>query len=436
MAFTSLLVCANAEAVQVLTRILKDMGIEVRELRLSAAATLRLSEQHYDVLVVDCQDEAAAIALITHARETVANRSLVAIALMDAKTNEAAITASGASFVLHKPISAERTASSIQAARSLIRYERRQGRRIPVDAETSMAYAAAENIPAKLLDIGEEGIAVQSSSRLPAHGKVYVQFVLPGQTSTVRLSGEVLRQDASGRAGIRFVSVPQASRRMLNDWMQANPSAQLEGTLTRQPDSPQTIRPAETNLSAGLGLMSSATAERRGRSRFSCSIGAEVYLSGSNVPNRCTLSDVSTGGCYVETREPFPADTELEIVVRVQDSKLRNSRQGTKYASRLRYRCAVHPGNRGSKATSSATACLSSRGSKDFRLIQTRAGFSSNTALRKYSSDIFSPALEIDLRFPAQQTLRLRNIRTALLGIILGQRLVANAALRSRHRQH
>lgn len=323
MAFTSLLVCADAEAVQVLTRILQDMEIAVENCGDAPAAVLRLSEQRFDVLVVDCADEAAVIGLITHARGTIANRSLVAIALVDAKTNEPAVTASGASFVLYKPISAERAASSIQAARSLIRYERRQGRRIPVDADTSMAYAASENVIAKLLDISEEGIAVQSQSRLPSHGKVYFQFVLPGQTSPVRLSGEVLRQDASGRAGIRFVDVPKTSRRMLNEWIQANPSQQPEVTLYREPDTDQKIRPPQVNLSAGLGLLSGASAERRDRSRHSCSIGAEVYKLGSSVPNRCTLSDLSKGGCYVETREPFPAGTELEIVVRVQESKLR-----------------------------------------------------------------------------------------------------------------
>jgi CheY-like chemotaxis protein len=323
MAFTALLVCADAEVVHVLGRILKDMDIGVENCGDSAAAAVRLSEQPFNVLVIDCKDESAAISLITRARASVDKRSVVVIGLLDAKNDESKVTASGASFVLYKPISAERSASSIEAARSLIRYERRQGRRVPVDANTSMGYAATENVTARLVDISQEGIAVQSQSRLPLHGKVYFQFVLPGQTSTVRLSGEVVRQDASGRAGIRFVDVPKTSRRTLNEWMQANPSGQPELTLSFASASQQAIRPLQENLSAGLGLMSSSTAERRGPSRHSCTIGAEVYRSGSSVPNRCTLSDISTGGCYVETREPFPAGTELDIVVRVQETKLR-----------------------------------------------------------------------------------------------------------------
>jgi CheY-like chemotaxis protein len=322
MAFTALVVCADAEAVHGLSRILKDMDIGVENCGDPPAAAVRLSEQRFDVLVVDCKDEAAATRLISRARTTIDNRAVVVIALLDAKNNESKVTASGASFVLYKPISAERSASSLQAARSLIRYERRQSQRLPVDVETSMAYAAIENVTARLVDISEEGVALQSHSKLPLHGKVYFQFVLPGQTSSIRLSGEVLRQDALGRTGIRFVDVPKTSRRSLTEWMQANPSRQPEVTVSFAAASQQAVHPLQENLAAGLGLMSSSTAERRGPSRQSCTIGAEVYRMGSGVPNRCTLSDISTGGCYVETREPFPAGTELEIVVRAQETKL------------------------------------------------------------------------------------------------------------------
>jgi hypothetical protein len=41
------------------------------------------------------------------------------------------------------------------------------------------------------------------------------------------------------------------------------------------------------------------------------------------VPNRCSLTDISSGGCYIETTSPFPSGTRVEIVVRAQDMKLR-----------------------------------------------------------------------------------------------------------------
>jgi hypothetical protein len=53
-----------------------------------------------------------------------------------------------------------------------------------------------------------------------------------------------------------------------------------------------------------------------------------------NVPNRCILSDVSEGGCYVEMPTPLSAQTGVEIVVRTTEMKLKIRGQVQ----------AVHPG--------------------------------------------------------------------------------------------
>ena len=44
---------------------------------------------------------------------------------------------------------------------------------------------------------------------------------------------------------------------------------------------------------------------------------------GIPVPNRCSLTDISAGGCYVEMPTPFPSGTQVEIVVRTRDMKIR-----------------------------------------------------------------------------------------------------------------
>jgi hypothetical protein len=62
---------------------------------------------------------------------------------------------------------------------------------------------------------------------------------------------------------------------------------------------------------------------RRGEHRFACKLGAEVYRLGTKVPNRCILSDISEGGCYVEMPTPFSGRSGVEILVRTADIKLR-----------------------------------------------------------------------------------------------------------------
>jgi DNA-binding response OmpR family regulator len=115
MALTSLLVCADAQAVQVLTRILREMGSEVEHWGDPAEAAARLSMQQFDALLVDCTDEQAAMGLIAHARKTENNNKTVAILLVDGQNNVRDVFSQGANFVLYKPISAERVNSSLKA---------------------------------------------------------------------------------------------------------------------------------------------------------------------------------------------------------------------------------------------------------------------------------------------------------------------------------
>jgi len=62
---------------------------------------------------------------------------------------------------------------------------------------------------------------------------------------------------------------------------------------------------------------------RRSQARYSCRLGAEVYRTGSNVPNHCCLTDLSAGGCYLEVSLPFPSGSSVEILVRTYEMKLR-----------------------------------------------------------------------------------------------------------------
>jgi CheY-like chemotaxis protein len=322
MALTSLLVCSDAQAVQVLSRILQDLGIGVESCGDPRMARARLENQHFDALLVDCQDEKAAVELIAQARSAPSNQPTIAIAIVSGRNQVRDIFDQGANFILYKPISRERASHSMRAARSLMQSERRIRPRIPVQAKTSIAYAGKEDVPAALVDLSEAGIALRSDSKLPPCCKVYFQFALPGNTSIIRLSGEVMWQDSSRRVGIRFAHVPQTSRRMLNEWLKANLATPLEAAPSPSEISAEEVDAALT-LSAGLGLVSVSSADRRDRLRHSCCLGAEVHRVDSKAATRCTLVDISPGGCYLETTETFPVGTPLEIVVRTETLKLR-----------------------------------------------------------------------------------------------------------------
>ena len=322
MALTSLVVCADLKAVQVLSQILRELNIDAEHCGDLAQAAERLKAQHFDAVVIDCQDQLPAIELIAGVRKLPINRSTLIIGLVDGREQVRDIFGQGANFIVYKPVSAERASSSLRAARGLMAREKRSKLRVSLHAPASITYANAENVAATLLDLSEDGLAIQSERRLPPRCKVYFQFNLPGEKSSVRLSGDVVWQDSSGRVGIRFVDVPQTSRRTMNEWIKSSLArlAQAEQQAPRKEQAP----PPEVVASrlAGLGL-SAASSNRRIQTRRACHLSADVFRLGEGVPNRCTLSDVSTGGCYVETQSPFPARTTLDIVVRTHDMKLR-----------------------------------------------------------------------------------------------------------------
>jgi c-di-GMP-binding flagellar brake protein YcgR len=278
----------------------------------------RLNEEQFDAVILDYRADQGSEEFLAKLRQTRKSRNTLLIAIVDGEFSARPVFGLGANFVLYRPLSPERTRLSLRAARGLMRRERRRTPRIPVNSPASIAYPGAEEVCATLVDLSDGGTAVRSGNTLPPACKVYFQFALPGQEQAVRLSGEVAWQDASGRSGIRFVDVPQASRRLMHAWLLQNSFRQTRN----QPAPliapvPRADREAKPGKSAGLG------GNRRGERRFPCKLGAEVYRLGSNVPNRCTLSDISEGGCYVEMPSPLTGLTDLEIVVRTPEMKLK-----------------------------------------------------------------------------------------------------------------
>jgi c-di-GMP-binding flagellar brake protein YcgR len=208
-----------------------------------------------------------------------------------------------------------------------MRRERRRAPRTPLSSSANVAYPGAPELNALLTDLSDGGTSLQTDNRLPSSCKVYFEFSLPGQQQLVRLSGEVAWQDSSGRTGIRFLDVPQSSRRLIQTWLQQNNFQPAAGHPAQVPANKSSANPSDLRRECGAEPKDSAlisnAGNRRGELRLSCKLGAEVYRAGTSVPNRCTLSDISEGGCYVEMPSPLTGQSGVEILVRTADTKLR-----------------------------------------------------------------------------------------------------------------
>jgi c-di-GMP-binding flagellar brake protein YcgR len=329
MDLSALVVCPEQDSDSLLSLIQSEMGMAAEHTSSISRGIELLESRHFDAIVVDYRADESSEELLARLRHSTKNRDSMLIAVVDGEFNARLVFVLGASFVLYRPLSSERTRVSLRAARSLMRRERRRAPRSPLNSSANVAYPGAPELNAVLADLSEGGTAIHTAKRIPNTCKVYFEFALPGQKQLVRLSGEVAWQDSSGRTGIRFLDVPQASRRLMQTWLQENSAGSATGISNESAasSSSETPEPATQSrekrpASKSASLVSNA-GNRRGEQRFACKLGAEVYSAGTGVPNRCTLSDISEGGCYVEMPSPLSGQSGVEILVRTADAKFK-----------------------------------------------------------------------------------------------------------------
>ena len=341
---SALLVCVEEAPAQVLRQVLEELSIRNESCPDLVRAAMRLAQERFDLVIVDGQSNEEVISLLRDTRMSRLNDATLAVAVVAGQETIRELFTLGVNFVLYKPIAYDRAMSSLKAAREVLRKEKRKNARAAVHAHATIDYANVQQERATLIDLAQDGMSVQFGKKLPPVNKVYFQFNLPGQTASVRLSGQVLWQDWKGRAGIQFVDVPKASRRLLTDFLAANaPTESKRGDFSdvtvEVEDMLQlaTVSVSEQTHGSGPapGTMHYATVQapaspvhvdadnRRTQTRYACRLGAEVYRTGTGVPNHCCLTDLSSGGCYLEVPLPFPLGASVEIVVRTHEMKLR-----------------------------------------------------------------------------------------------------------------
>src|SRR4029077_13444888 len=74
----------------------------------------------------------------------------------------------------------------------------------------------------EILDISEEGMSVQTSSRLEVAHHLNLCLDLSETNARIRTTGQVVWSDASGRAGIRFPTLSGRSLGRLKEWLFVN----------------------------------------------------------------------------------------------------------------------------------------------------------------------------------------------------------------------
>src|SRR5215831_4277237 len=121
MGYQALLFCPDEKTARAVTQVLSELDFTVEPCSEPFAAVKKLMAQHFDAVVVDCDNEQNATLLFKSARNSAANQASLAVAVVEGQAGVAKAFRIGANLVLTKPINVEQAKGTLRVARGLLR---------------------------------------------------------------------------------------------------------------------------------------------------------------------------------------------------------------------------------------------------------------------------------------------------------------------------
>jgi DNA-binding response OmpR family regulator len=271
MTLQSLMVSKDDYSAEVLSRALANFAIAVERFSEPEIALHRLGEQRFDCLIVDFDDPDTALKLLQTATRP-KPAALISIALLSDESSVREVLKNGAKFILHKPSISEQATATLSAATALLRRERRRSFRVPVQAPVQVALSGGDQIEGIMLDLSQTGMDLLAAQPLQPAALIGLRFTLPDGSLEIDTHGEIAWANPNGQSGVRFLDLPESQVDKLKTWLLANASE----VPPEEPD------PVST----------------------------------------CKLTDLSLGGCYVETESPFPEKALVDLCLKAADIEI------------------------------------------------------------------------------------------------------------------
>lgn len=220
-----------------------------------------MARQHFDGVFVDF-DQPGGSDVVAALRRSESHRNTVCAAITGRFVSAAAFLA-GATLVLDKPLSGERSRRGVQLAMSLMMRERRRYHRQSAFFRVVVS-TTAQQIVATSVNVSETGLCLWSPAPLVADANVRLRFTLPETTIVHDVEARVAWSEPSGRAGLQFSALPRLTQVVLNDWLAQQflkhfPENPGDNRRRSQKYTAQT-EPASASEKRGVGAQDSAAA--------------------------------------------------------------------------------------------------------------------------------------------------------------------------------
>jgi c-di-GMP-binding flagellar brake protein YcgR len=271
MTLQALLVSKDDYAAEVLSRALAGFGVALERFSESEIALHRLGEHRFETVIVDFDDPETANPVL-HAAAKPEAGTLVTIALLAHESSVRQVLNTGAKFIVYKPVTAEKAAASLRAATALLRKERRRSFRVAVQAPVQLSLPGGDPIEGIMLDLSQTGMDVLAAQPLLPAALIGLRFTLPDGSLEIDAHAEVAWANPNGQSGVRFLDLPAIQVEQLRAWLLANA---------------RDVPPEEAD---------------------------PVSL--------CKLTDLSLGGCYVDTESPFPENALIDLCLKAADMEI------------------------------------------------------------------------------------------------------------------
>jgi DNA-binding response OmpR family regulator len=233
MNLESLLISRDAALLGVLRPTLEKMSVSVEVCTSTQTGSEMLGKRKFDAVIVDCDDLPGGVEILTDLRKTHSNASSVAFAVLNGNTTTQEAFHLGANFVLQKPLTPLHATRCFNAALNFMLRERRRYFRHPVDMPVRISIPEGAELNATGTDLSEGGMAIHVADKLPRDVVTNLHFTLPGSNISLELRGNITWADATGKAGIRFIEVPQSSQYQLEKWLTDRIHSELPSELQK-----------------------------------------------------------------------------------------------------------------------------------------------------------------------------------------------------------
>jgi protein TonB len=145
MATRVLLFSKDEKAVHAITQILDELEIRFEHSSDSVFTLKRLAAQHFDLLIVDCDNTENATQLFNSVRASSANKSAIAVAIVEGKAGVPNAFRLGASLVLTKPVSLDQARNTLRTGIGMTRKDGVETK--PVAPATPASPVSSPSIP-------------------------------------------------------------------------------------------------------------------------------------------------------------------------------------------------------------------------------------------------------------------------------------------------